>query len=227
MSYILEALRKAERERNLGQVPTLEGAAAPEEEIESRPWLWVLVVGLLVNAVVFGVWWLYPRTPAPTVPVAAVETRELSPLPGSSGQRPAVADYLPPPTTVIEEPYSEPPVVAVPESEPEPAPVPARTLSAAPAEPEEEAYEEPAIEATPVTQEITHFRDMPPEFRRSLPEMKIDAHFYTDVPGRSFVMINLRKYKPGERLAEGPQVVEVASDGVILSYQGQQFLLTP
>jgi general secretion pathway protein B len=55
----------------------------------------------------------------------------------------------------------------------------------------------------------------------------VDAHFYTTVPGRSFVMINLRKYKPGERLAEGPQVVEIVPEGAVLSYQGQEFLLTP
>jgi general secretion pathway protein B len=55
----------------------------------------------------------------------------------------------------------------------------------------------------------------------------VDAHFYTTVPGRSFVMVNLRKYKPGERLVEGPQVVEIVSEGAVLSFQGQEFLLTP
>jgi general secretion pathway protein B len=130
---------------------------------------------------------------------------------------------MPPPTMVVEEPISEPPVASVP-------PAPRQSVAAAPVETVEspdEYVEEPAVEEAPAPHDAKPLRDMPPEFRRSLPEMKIDAHFYTEVQGRGFVMINLRKYKAGERMAEGPQVVEIVPEGAILSYQGQEFLLTP
>jgi general secretion pathway protein B len=237
MSYILEALRKAERERNLGQVPTLEAKTADAAPSPRSVWPWLLAGALVVNAGVLALWLLYPReqaaAPVPP-PLATTETRVLSP----PVPPPSVSDYMPPsPTLVDEEPISEPPVVTVREPVlPEPASAryaePRAGESAANARPRTEPVEahdahvdEPAIDDRQAT--IVALRDMPPEFRRSLPAMKMDAHFYTEVEGRSFVMINLRKYKVGERLAEGPQVVEIVGDGVILSHQGREFLLTP
>jgi general secretion pathway protein B len=133
---------------------------------------------------------------------------------------------------VVEEPISEPPVAAVPEPAREAAAIPEPVAPPEPVESRSERAEEPAAgtmaaDEMPAAEELPRLRDMPPEFRRSLPELKMDAHFHTDVPGRSFVMINLRKYKPGERLAEGPLVVEIVPEGAVLSHQGQQFLLTP
>ncbi|MGH8458114.1 MAG: hypothetical protein ACRESV_02085, partial [Nevskiales bacterium] len=184
MSYILEALRKAERERSLGQVPTLEAGDTAGSETPRRWWPWLLAGALLVNAIVLTLW-LYPRTPeAPAV--AAVEPRELQPPPPPE---PAVSDYLPSPTTVVEEPISEPSVATVPGAPRESTAVPEPVVPAA-VESQDEFVEEPAVEDTAVAQDVQLLRDMPPEFRRSLPAMKIDAHFYTDVPGRSFVMIN-------------------------------------
>jgi general secretion pathway protein B len=214
MSYILEALRKAERERSLGQVPTLEVTAAPQTHAPRRSWPWLLAAALLVNAGVLAVWLLRPDSPGTPAPLA---TAEPPPVELPSAPPPAVADYMPPPTTVVEEPIVEPPVAELP---PEPQDVPAPAPAA-------DYTEAAALEETSPARERPALRDMPPEFRRSLPEMKVDAHFYTTVPGRSFVMINLRKYKPGERLAEGPQVVEIVPEGAVLSYQGQEFLLTP
>ncbi len=227
MSYILEALRKAERERNLGQVPTLEAKADNGVQSSRVVWPWLLAAALAVNAIVLGIWLVYPRAPEPVMPppVAVAEPRPMPPPP-------AVSDYMPPPTTIIEEPVSEPPVATVREpavSEPTASPAPKpRATSPRPVEAVEaqDAFvNQPAIEDRQTV--VTALRDMPPEFRRSLPEMKIDAHFYTEVSGRSFVMINLRKYKLGERLAEGPQVVDIVPDGVILSHQGKEFLLPP
>ncbi len=220
MSYILEALRKAERERSLGQVPTIDIATVPPADPPRRLWPWLVAAALLVNAGVLAVWLLRPGAPESPVPSPLAQAEpvpvELPPAPP-----PAVADYMPPPTMVVEEPITEPPVAELP---PAPRDVPA----SAPA-PAEDYTELPAVEEAPSASasERPALRDMPPEFRRSLPEMKVDAHFYTTVPGRSFVMVNLRKYKPGERLAEGPQVVEIVPAGVVLSYQGQEFLLTP
>lgn len=234
MSYILEALRKAERERSLGQVPSIDHAASSQPGEPRRVWPWLLATALLVNAGVLAFWLMKETGPAgpqplPKVPEAAV----LTPTPA-----PSVADYLPPPTTVIDEPISEPPVARAPilsssppvhrdvrEPEPEPA-YPVAEVESRIAKPKA-IEQDPVTEETPVAEEVPQLRDMPPEFRRSLPEMKVDAHFFTTVPGRSFVMINLSKYKAGERLAEGPMVDEIAQDGVVLSYQGRRFLLTP
>jgi general secretion pathway protein B len=85
MSYILEALRRSQAERERGQVPGLNAQAAPAEELptdERRrvPALW-LGIGLASGAllVLAAWWWLRPlpvpvpvvSTPAPTVPAPA------------------------------------------------------------------------------------------------------------------------------------------------------------
>ena len=61
MSYILDALKKSDQERQRGKSPGLDAPAAPVEDKPGRRpvWLVVVVVALLVNAG-FLVWWLKP-----------------------------------------------------------------------------------------------------------------------------------------------------------------------
>jgi len=98
MSYILDALRKSERERAAGRIPTLHGAAAPVPGRHPAVF-WVL---LLIVVVVAGAgWWWYRApgiavtstapSPAPTaqkldlppapVPPAAVQSAPVIPAP--------------------------------------------------------------------------------------------------------------------------------------------------
>lgn len=64
---------------------------------------------------------------------------------------------------------------------------------------------------------------MPADFRASVPPLSLDVHVYAAANTSRFVLINMKKYHEGEKLAEGPQLVEITPDGVIMSYQGQQF----
>ena len=69
MSYILEALRKADQERSAGSVPDLEAVhETSTPRSGSSRWVWVLAVILAVNALVLAVL-LYDRgdEPAPVV----------------------------------------------------------------------------------------------------------------------------------------------------------------
>ena len=59
-----------------------------------------------------------------------------------------------------------------------------------------------------------------------LPELHIDIHVYSDVPGERFVFINMNKYKENSRLDEGPDIQEITIDGVILEYRGTEFMLS-
>ncbi len=58
-----------------------------------------------------------------------------------------------------------------------------------------------------------------------LPDLHVDLHVYSDVPGERFVFINMHKYQENARLDEGPVLDEITSDGVILVYRGTTFLL--
>lgn len=109
MSYILEALRKAERERRLGQAPPLEAVYAAPPVAQRRPWLWLLLAAaLLVNAGVVGwLWWPVEQYPpgVATVPATA--------------PAPAVAAT----PVVAPAPAATPAPVAMPARAPTPGPV--------------------------------------------------------------------------------------------------------
>ncbi len=59
----------------------------------------------------------------------------------------------------------------------------------------------------------------------NVPALRLELHAYSDKPAERFVFINGRKYKEGERLTEGPEIVKIEANGVVLSEQGQRFQL--
>lgn len=59
----------------------------------------------------------------------------------------------------------------------------------------------------------------------SLPELRLDIHVYSSAPGERFAFINSRKYTEGQSLTEGPLVEKITQEGVLLSYRGKRFVL--
>lgn len=75
MSFILDALRKAERDKNRGTTPSLEDVVhMPPRPLEtvrsSRPW--AIVVGVLSLAIFLLLWNQFAKSPARSAPQAAV-----------------------------------------------------------------------------------------------------------------------------------------------------------
>jgi Type II secretion system protein B len=121
MSYILDALRKAERERRSGRVPTLD-AHQTRARVRGPVWMWILGVALILNAAGLAVYWrstsrLGPATdgqpsgPAassssPATPPARSDVTAVAPVPpaapvpprraGSSAGRGGAASLAPP-----------------------------------------------------------------------------------------------------------------------------------
>jgi len=58
-----------------------------------------------------------------------------------------------------------------------------------------------------------------------LPDLKLDLHAYARSRAERFVMINMTRLQEGDSLPSGVRVDAITPDGVVLSYQGQQFLL--
>jgi general secretion pathway protein B len=59
----------------------------------------------------------------------------------------------------------------------------------------------------------------------ALPDMHLDVHVYATRPAERFVYINMRKYREGATLAEGPLLERIRRDGVVLDYHGLRFVL--
>ena len=59
----------------------------------------------------------------------------------------------------------------------------------------------------------------------NLPELHLDIHVHSQNSGDRFVFVNMRKYQEGQTLKEGPNVERITPDGVILNQRGLRFLL--
>ena len=240
MSYILEALRKSDQQRQRGTAPTLlavqEKAAAP-----GQPALlaYGLLAAVLVGAgVVIG--WLRPwqsEQPAPATP-EFVAARPLQATPLQSTSR----EPAPPPSETVPQPQPEPALQSTPaetapsELAPRPRPKrPARAMvddGGPPREAEAAATERDAAVAPPVdlagadgasVQPVVEMGDLPLQVRQTLPAMAISFHAYSDTPDGRLVGINNRIRREGDTIAPGLLLEQITPDGMIFGYQGYRF----
>ena len=93
MSYIFDALRKVERERQRARPPLLEELLAASESPRVRPWPWLIVGALLANAVVLAIL-LASRGPRG-------EPERTSPPATPTTQSPAVSAVAPTPPRAV------------------------------------------------------------------------------------------------------------------------------
>jgi hypothetical protein len=198
MSLILEALKKAERQHKLGEVPGIRpGPVEPQSSgMRGLGWIVLLLFAVMMLGIglYLGGFWQQPENQQAKKQEPAVPQPEKPQPPLEVIQEPEVKPVEPetvtPPSVVVEKPE---PVI---QPAPKPKPKPAKPLS-----------------------------DMPSGFVANLPTLNIDIHSYDRRPAKRYVLINLEKYREGEYLAEGPLLVEILTDGVILEHLGQRFIL--
>ncbi len=213
MSFILDALRKSELERQRQSGPSV--AELPIARDDRRLPIALVAIGVLlaVNVAVLLYFMMRDgREPAAPL-VAAPETSAAPPLtspPATTGAPAAaaaatgetLADMAPP-----QEPAARPPDARDPTLLPE-APVPDSGSV--------DYYDDPPA---PV-------ETLPMADAADLPALAIDLHIYADDPAKRAVFINGRRYTEGATLAEGPVVEEITPDGVVLRHRGHRFQLS-
>lgn len=240
MSYILEALRKSDKQRQRGTAPTLLTAQATVAAPKQPAFLWyVLLGGALVGAgIVIG--WLrpwQPEQPAPaTAPVAAAK-------PSVSSPRQTAPAPLPVLPEIASKPEQEPPAQKSTSAAP-PAPVPtsavikqdlpalARTetrrapskaVAAVPKEAATPAPQKPAGTGAAQEQSVMTMAELPLPIRQEIPGMSISVHAYSSQPKDRLVSINDRLLREGMSLAPGLTLEQITPDGMIFSYKGYRF----
>lgn len=198
MSLILDALRKSERTRQQSLTGQLGvGETPPAPARLPLPWTTLLGILLLVNALVLAVFFWR----------------------GSNDE------------TVTPKPATVPAAAYHPEVRPLSEEVQSTADDASPAAPQAAAPVLPAAAPTPDTTQdaagLPTLDSLPAELRQSLPALHLDVLGYAAKPEERFAVINLQRYRTGDTLPEGPQVVDITSQGVILEFHGTRFLLSP
>ena len=78
------------------------------------------------------------------------------------------------------------------------------------------------------TSGVINLRDLPDSTRNSLNQYEVNVHVFDDDPIRRFVLINMNKYKEGDRIANnGPLVEEITPAGVVVDYGSGRALIPP
>lgn len=254
MSFILDALRKSEHERERSSLPGIADAPIVKPPPSKLPWiLGALGVLLALNVIVLLVVLLRPAKTDESAATTSVE--RASSTGGAATQAPASAPLPPtagipgavpvPPTAARDvrpltaeaefadesaESLDVPPVESDPMLDDEAAPVvvvPPRTPAVRTAPSASAATERvPPRAADPArTSGVPSINDLAPQATAGLPQLAINLHVYSPDPAQRFVVLNGRRYVDGAQLQEGPTLERVTPDGVILNHRGLRFLL--
>lgn len=218
MSYILDALRKADAQRERSpsrgihaQPATL---SAPPENSGMASRLWLVVVALVVSAGLLAVamWWFgwFVRPAAPAVgavvapPVAAIAAT----APPAAPPAPA-AEVMP----------------AAPPAPPLPAAPPAReALKPAPAVtayPPATAYPPPPTASDPGR--LLVLAELPADVQRELPKLAIGGGVYSSTPAQRLLIVNGQVLNEGAEAAPGVLLEQIRPKTAVFNFRGYRY----
>ena len=220
MSFILDALRKSEHERQRSSVPGLAHVPLATVPPALPRWAAAAIATLGVAVLVLaGAWWQSTRTTATATPDPAVERSVALPVPAAlppataPAPRPATAARSEVTRTLANAATSEPNAAPVGGAS---SSVTTQSAPLAAAAPGRAAAEEALPTAASLAAQGV-----------ALPPLRLELHAFSERPADRFVFINGRKYVEGERLPEGTQLVSITPIGAVLSQYGQRFVLVP
>jgi len=219
MSYILEALKKAQAERQLGSAPTLHAPTlqSAQQAASGGRLKAPMVLALLGMAAVIGVLLtLVLRSAEPVAPAPVV----VAP-PAQLPQQPAAVAATPvPQPTPLPAPVADlPPSVAklakasAPEAQ-TPAPVPA--TAAAPAT----ALAKPA--AAP-EEPVMNLRDLPEPIQRAVPQVSVGGYIYSKNPADRLLLVDKVLRHEGEEVAPGLTLEKLQPKEAVFHYKGYRY----
>jgi general secretion pathway protein B len=257
MSYILDALKKAERERGVAQVPTLSTVHDLRTKRPVRLWTTSGIVALCIVAFVLFYFLrsdagdeVMPSVakgtdspaggpePVPLKAQASVEEIPAPVLPAESRAIPAMSFEAGNEMTDREgrEPITQEPQT-IQADRPSAAGSAATELSSvetAPERPPQELTEVPAPESQMETADVEAPEPLPVAAREDLASlqdavenMAMSILLYSENKAERLVFINGRKYVEGDTV-EGSYLLEsITPDGAVISYGGERIVLRP
>jgi general secretion pathway protein B len=230
MSFILDALKKSEAERQRQSGPTLlELRVSPQRR---RYPVWALWVGVLLalNAGIL-LFVLFRRPTAPTAgslagtPLAAIPVA-VAPLPVAAPASSAPSAPIAPPAatlaTVAPLASASGASNAVPAAAP--ASASANPADDAPALPPGTRSNPPPPPAAAPTSDYEALPNLS-SLGGSLPTLQLNLLDYSELATERYALVNMHRVREGDVLPEGPRVLAIMRDGVAMDFNGQQFML--
>src|SRR5882672_10494854 len=222
MSFILDALRKSEHERQRQVGPGIADIRAAT----ARPGLpmWAMVLGglLLINVLVVIALTLRGRSAEPATAAVIAPQADSSPTPATS-----VAA-----TTTTSVPVRPPDVTL--RTPPSPTSTQPSQASSSNTTSQTTRADEPTLRPSPkpsaAEESAESYASLPTIGdvslqHVSLPELHLDLHVYARRPADRFVFLNTRKYREGGQTPDGTTIERITPDGVVLNHHGVRFLL--
>jgi general secretion pathway protein B len=207
MSFILDALKKSETDRQQQSSAEFAGVPTSPQAPSVPRWLWFVGVLLAINLLVLVGLLLRPDPAAPlqalpsSVGIAAQPTTGAPPQPSFKEQVAAARENPPDQQLAVVEARED------------------TRNSIKPVLISQNPSAVPASSLYPTMQEVRARGTI------NLPDLHLDIHVFSPEPNDRFVFVNMSKLREGSTLAEGPVVTEITPDGVVLRYEGQVFLL--
>jgi general secretion pathway protein B len=224
MSYILDALRKADAERSRGSVPGLASQplpatmAGPLATRAGRPgWTWAAGGAAAALALVLLAWGPWERQGMP-----AAEPARPASLPAAGAAAPAVPDQARAPVVqVLTLPVAPPP----PQPVPVPVPAPAAVEAPAAAAVSPPASTPLARQATadPAQGPVPALAELPPTVRRQLPPLVVGGSVWSEQPSSRFVMLDGQLLREGDALGPGLVVERIGPRSARLAWREKRF----
>lgn len=220
MSYILEALKKAENERKqdgtqplppLHGLPTL--SPAPRSFRPGR----ALSLALLLLILLGGIYGYnsIPTGTTPVVPATDGSTAAMRPEPTEPSSSPgAVIDGTPDTGTEVISHR-----LAIKNDRQK---IRRHRQAEQPERKQEETSQYPTKQ-----DDLPSLHEVPPAIKATLPELKIVGHTYSKDPQKRMIIINGKILKEGDRIDTNSRLAEITWEGVIVESQGVRFQVSP
>jgi general secretion pathway protein B len=248
MSYILDALKRAdsEREREREDVPGLHSKTdpwiAPDEvrvtRAQPQAVIWALAAAGLMLAL-GGLWFVLTREAAPSAPVLPAPLPALVPVPPVPVQSPPAVVQQPapqpaPPVAAVVAPAPAPaPAVRVAPQTPAPArpvraaePAPAKLKAEAPPVPVTASVPIPAPTASAATSaeaRLYTLSELPEDVRAGLPALTVGGAMYSQTPANRMLIINGQVFREGDTLAPGLVLEQIKLKSAVLKVKGLRY----
>ncbi|MBL4621950.1 MAG: general secretion pathway protein GspB [Immundisolibacteraceae bacterium] len=206
MSYILEAMRKSERDATMGQPINLPNQATPP----IRRLLFPTLALLIVMVIGIGIWFganslgLLPwQSSTPSIAAAP------DPAPSPASKRQTAAITQSPHHQTIEVTLDRDPVI---EESPVVAPVTIMTQN-----------QKVTIARATSWQELPDMSQFINQLPENLLRLRIGIHVYDQTASRRFLLVNGRRYQQGDELVDDARISEITPDGIAIEYRGLHF----